>query len=157
MDAYAFIAAQHDIPISSVRARVGTVRFSQPHHSDLDRGHSGSSREDPPTDHSIAAEGEAQGTDPSVSAGHQFSDVGLEDVDFSMTTTGYLDLLTHDDTPSMPSHLVSPLHSSLERRVHVADAEMSLDETQQNLDSLVDRIEARESEYYQMPVPSTQV
>lgn len=74
-----------------------------------------------------------------------------------MTTIGYLDFLTHDDTNSMQSHLVILLHSLLERHVPttlVVDAELSLDQTQQNLDILVDRIEAREFEYYQVP-PST--
>lgn len=159
LDAYAFIEVEHDIPISEVRSHVGTVRYPQSHPSHLDHGHSGSAHEDPPTDHSIAAQGEEQRTDPSISAGHQFSDVGLDDVEFSMTTIGYLDLLTCDDTTSMPSHLVSPLHSSLERCVqstHVADADLSLDQAQKNLDTLVDRIEANESDYYQFS-PPTQV
>ena len=36
------------------------------------------------------------------------------------------------------------------------DVEIDLDATQQHLDALVDTIDARQSEYYQMP-PSTQV
>ena len=57
-------------------------------------------------------------TDPSASARHGESlDMGLDDVDFILSTTGWMDLLTCDDSTSMPSHLVNPLGSSLLRHV----------------------------------------
>ena len=88
--------------------------------------------------------------------------MGLDDVDLSLSTTGWMDLLTRDESTSMPSHLHSPLGLSLLGHVPVTghgariDAEIDLDATQGNLDALVDMIDARQSEYYQMP-PSTQV
>ena len=59
-----------------------------------------------------------------------------------------MDLLTCGDSTSMPSHLVSPLGLSLLGHVLVTshasrDANMELDEAQQNLDILVDMIDAR--------------
>lgn len=82
--------------------------------------------------------------------------MGFDDVDFILLTTRWMDLLTHDDSTSMPSHLVSPLGSSLLGHVLVTshasiDAKMELEEVQQNMDILVDTINARQSEYYQMP------
>ena len=64
-----------------------------------------------------------------------------------------MSLLTCDDSTSMPSHLVSPLGSSLlghvPATIHTSiDVMMKLDEAQQNLDKLVDTINARWSEYY---------
>ena len=86
--------------------------------------------------------------------------MGLDDVDLSLSTTGWMDLLTCDDSTCMSSHLHSPLGSSLYGHVLVTshgahiDVEMDLDATQQHLDALLDMIDARQSEYYLMP-PST--
>ena len=56
--------------------------------------------------------------------------------------------LTHDNSTSIPSHLVSPLRSSL--LVHLLvnshaseDVKMGLDEALQNMDILVDKINSR--------------
>ena len=67
-----------------------------------------------------------------------------------------MNFLTRDDSTSMPSHLVSPLGSSLlgcipSTNNSSMDATMELDEAQENLDKLVDTIDARQFEYYQMP------
>ena len=60
----------------------------------------------------------------------------LDDVEFNLSTTRWMDFLTCDDSTSMPSHLHSPLGSSLLGRVPVTshgarvDVEMDLDATQ---------------------------
>lgn len=67
-----------------------------------------------------------------------------------------MDLLIRDDYTPMPSHLASSLGSSLLGCVpatsHASiDASMDLYEAQQNLDILVEMIDARQSKYYKMP------
>ena len=61
--------------------------------------------------------------------------MGLDDVDFILSTTRWMDLLTHGDSTSMPSHLFSPLGSSLLGCVSVTShvsivAKIDLDEVQ---------------------------
>ena len=167
LDTYRFVLEHLGIPISDVQNRVhGSTRtHPQPYSSHRSgSGHGGSAHDDPPTNHSFAPERHIHTIDPlaSVTGQDQSSDVGLNDVDLSLSTTGWMDLLTRDDSTSMPSHLHSPLGSSLLGHVPVTshgdniDVEMDLDAMQQHVDALVDTIDARQSEYYQMP-PSTQV
>ena len=126
--------------------------------------HGGRTHHDPSTDHYFVVEGHIHSSiDPLASAGHGWSlDAGLDDVDFNLSTIGWMDLLTRDDSTSMPSHLHSQLGSSLLGCVPITNhgahvyVEMDLDTTQRNIDALVDMIDARQSKYYQMP-QSTQV
>ena len=49
--AYAFVVVDHDIPISYVRAHVGSARYAQPYSSHhLDHVHSVNAHQDPPID-----------------------------------------------------------------------------------------------------------
>lgn len=63
---------------------------------------------------------------------HHTFDIGLEDVEFNMMMTSYMDFLTCLESSSMPYWLHSPLHSSLLGYVvvaHDANVHLSLYET----------------------------
>ena len=69
--------------------------------------------------------------------------ISLDDVNFSMMITNYLDFLIHVDSTSMPSHVVNPLGLSLLGCVpttDVIDVELGMDQTQQFLDILVTQL-----------------
>ena len=100
----------------------------------LGSSHGSSTHHDPPNDYSFATKGHIHTKDHSTSVGHsQSSNMGLDDIDFSLSTIGWMDLLTHDNSTSMPSHMASPISSSLLGHLLVTihaniDAEMELDE-----------------------------
>ena len=118
LDTYRFVSEHLGIPISDVQDHVhaSTRTHPRPYSSHrLGSGHCGSAHENPPIDHFFSLERHIHTIDPlaSVTGQDQSSDVGLNDVDLSLSTIGWMDLLTCDDSTSMRSHLHSPLGSSL--------------------------------------------